>query len=585
MSNTIYRPLMRWVYRTLYPLLFPLLHPRQFGGRQGTSEAHATQTFLHDIDHLDNVEAILAFDVYHAFDSPPKALISLALQRFGTPLRLLRLISLALEYGATYIRGCPESVFRTTHRVKQGCPLSCFLFFIVFEIPLRYLHVRGLPFSAYVDDISSPALRGRSQHGSTTVQEALALIGCQLDIIKSEALPVARPPPAPPALPKCHHPSSPVQASTGSPWISQPCADLPSWADTQVYRFTAAKHLMHLGHLIPAYLNLNDAFCLVRNELKAQLDELHEHPIQTLDRVHLVNTMVVPRLLFRTECLPLSVPQLQGLSALTERFVLGVTGLPPLVAKKTLYTHRRHGPGLSHVPTPHPTRVLDSLHRNFRLQDFDTSARRPFTPYGMFLSAITTLGSPTGDSPTPLPIIWDPPKIYRQATSVVTVAVLRVYIVPSPHRPDAVPTDGSKLGDPPTSGAAAVLRDGSVAVCRVPGAPDSYKAELVGILLRSHFGDHGDRLRLDCLGAILSSSGHKRPVRQAHWVQLVRASLRSKEQDLDWVEGHTGQQFNEASDHYAKLGTTPPPPQRFALPPGISSGKVNTSCPPQSVVP
>ena len=124
MSNLIYRLLMRWVYRTLYALLSRLLHPRQFGGRQGTSPAHARQTFLHDIDPLDNVEAILAFDVYHAFDSPPKALISMALQRFGTPLRLLCLISLALEYGATYIRGCPESVFRTTHGVKKGCPLS-----------------------------------------------------------------------------------------------------------------------------------------------------------------------------------------------------------------------------------------------------------------------------------------------------------------------------------------------------------------------------------------------------------------------------------------------------------------------------
>ena len=119
---------------------------------------------------------------------------------------------------------------------------------------------------------------------------------------------------------------------------------------------------MHLGHLIPAYLKLNDAFCLVRNELKAQLDELHVHPIQTLDRVLLVNTMVIPRLLYRTEWLPLSVPQLQDLSVLTERFVLGVTGLPPLFAKKALYTHCRHGLGLSHVPTLHPIRVLDSLH-------------------------------------------------------------------------------------------------------------------------------------------------------------------------------------------------------------------------------
>ena len=67
------------------------------------------------------------------------------------------------------------------------------------------------------------------------------------------------------------------------------------------------------------------------------------------------------------------------------------------------------------------------------------------------------LVNPTGHSPTPLPIIWDAPKIYRQATSVVTVAGLQLYIVPSPHRPDAVYTDGSKLGDPPTSDAATVL--------------------------------------------------------------------------------------------------------------------------------
>ena len=39
MSNSIYRLLMRWVYRTLYPLPSPLLHHRQFGGRQGTSPA------------------------------------------------------------------------------------------------------------------------------------------------------------------------------------------------------------------------------------------------------------------------------------------------------------------------------------------------------------------------------------------------------------------------------------------------------------------------------------------------------------------------------------------------------------------
>ena len=69
-------------------------------------------------------EAIYAFDVHHAFDSPPKVLISTVLAKMRTVAKLLRLIQRGLEFGATYIGASPDEVFRTTHGVKQGCPLS-----------------------------------------------------------------------------------------------------------------------------------------------------------------------------------------------------------------------------------------------------------------------------------------------------------------------------------------------------------------------------------------------------------------------------------------------------------------------------
>ena len=72
MSNSICCLLMRRVSQTPYPLIAPQLPSRQFGGRQGSSSAHTTQTFLNNPDPLTNTEAILAFDVYHAFDSPPE---------------------------------------------------------------------------------------------------------------------------------------------------------------------------------------------------------------------------------------------------------------------------------------------------------------------------------------------------------------------------------------------------------------------------------------------------------------------------------------------------------------------------------
>ena len=53
----------------------------------------------------------------------------------------------------------------------------------------------------------------------------------------------------------------------------------------------------------------------------------------------LVNTMVLPRLLYGTECILRHASQLLSIASLFERFVFSVMGLPSLVAKKTLYTH------------------------------------------------------------------------------------------------------------------------------------------------------------------------------------------------------------------------------------------------------
>ena len=94
----------------------------------------------------------------------------------------------------------------------------------------------------------------------------------------------------------------------------------------------------------------------------------------------------------------------------------------------------------------------------------------------------------------------------KNAISVVSVAGLTVYLLSSDLCPDVVYTDGCKVGDLPAAGAAAVLRDGTIAVCHVPGVPKSYKAELVGVLLGSNFSDVGERLRLNCQGAVASST-------------------------------------------------------------------------------
>ena len=289
-------------------------------GKQGVSTAHAKHRFLDDLDAIGPMEAILGFDMYHAFDSPPKYLIFHILDRMGTPLKLLRLISLVLELGATFIRGAEHEILRTTDGVKKGCPMSCFLLVIIFNIPLRLLEHHGLCLSAFVDDISSFVPPMCRQRNSSLVQEALSLIGCKFYVIRSEVLPMVTHPPPVRSLPEYLHSDQAVQAST-SIWSTSE-ADAPHLADNCERTFCGVSYLKHLGHPLSTSLRLSPAVRIVAEELKAQLSELHTHPIQALDRALVANTLGLPRLLYRTACLSVSATELQQLTSLLECFVL-----------------------------------------------------------------------------------------------------------------------------------------------------------------------------------------------------------------------------------------------------------------------
>ena len=120
------------------------------------------------------------------------------------------------------------------------------------------------------------------------------------------------------------------------------------------------------------------------HELKAQLNELHSQTIQLLECVLLINTMVLPGVLYRTECLPLNEEQTRSLALIIECFIFGVVGLPSRVAKKALHPHRSHGLGLGYFPILYPTCVLDILQRNAPLLTFSTTRCLPMAPSSFF---------------------------------------------------------------------------------------------------------------------------------------------------------------------------------------------------------
>ena len=257
-----------------------------------------------------------------------------------------------------------------------------------------------------------------------------------MNALKGESPPLSFCPTSAPALPKYYHPPNPVQADGSMISAYTTAPEPPPWSEQVTCTFTRTSCLMHLGHPIPARLHLPIAVNVLQAEVHSQLDELHQQPIQVHDMVLLLNTMVLPRLLYRTECLPLSEAQTTCSAQIMEHFVFGVLGLPLVVATQTPYTHRFAGLGLGNFPTPHPTGVLDTLHRNAPIHSFCTTSCGTRSPCGLFLDAVSKFGPAPTSTMTQLDVTVKRATLTRQASSVSTIARLTVYIVPSPHRPE-----------------------------------------------------------------------------------------------------------------------------------------------------
>ena len=186
------------------------------------------------------------------------------------------------------------------------------------------------------------------------------------------------------------------------------------------------------------------------------------------------------------------MPQLQEPSTLVECFVLEV--IPPPGRKKNTYAHHNHGLGLSHLPTLLPTRVLDFLRRNLCLYDFDSS--HGVRSHPMFLPAIATLDTRSGDSLVPLPVIWDTPKISVKQSQLLQWQASGCTLSPR-HTALTLSTRTARMAAnwmTPCLGRllSCVMAWWLCAGCRVP--PILYKAELVCVLLGSQFTDHEERL-------------------------------------------------------------------------------------------
>ena len=305
------------------------------------------------------------------------------------------------------------------------------------------------------------------------------------------------------------------------------------------------------------------AYDVLLSEVKEQLGELNVHPIPTLDRVAIPSTIVIPRLLYRAERLPLTIEQLQRLIALIKSLVLAVKGLSPQVADKTTYSHRKIGLGVPYLLVVQPTGALDVIHKHPYMTSLRVGTSLPLARRMVYQTAVAHFKTATAPPQRPLDVYFQAKSLLPQSRGSQRILGLEVYEITNTKSFPAegmVYTDGSKIGQPPSRGASAVAPSGTVYVCRAPGISCNYKAELLRILLGSHLCPHNWVIRVDCQGAISAVLSERRPMKEAYWVLAVRDSLRARNQSVVWVEGHSGEERNETADYFTKIPTQLPAP-------------------------
>ena len=328
---------------------------------------------------------------------------------------------------------------------------------------------------------------------------------------------------------------------------------------------TGVQHATHLGHPVVASFRAQDAYLLVIRSIETAVVHFHNQPIPFPQRVLLVNLLLVPRVLYLSECLPPWQQGLQKLSTLMCDFVQGVKGLPKALVSKTLFS--KQGIGLAHVPTLLPIRVLDVVHRYVeqlhpaeRCCGFSTECHR---------RACASLGASCLGSSVSVQRAMSQYMALPAGVVQYTLQVegLQVYGLQTPVTwnplSKALYTDGSFFPEGGQAGCAVLLPDGQVFMGRPPGAQSIYKAELMALLIASSVALVGSTIFTDSFGVLRAVAGNSPRVTLSRWINRVRVLVREKHLCVCHVHSHIGVEGNEIVDRLAKRSRRLPvqPPQ------------------------
>lgn len=163
LCNVIYKVISKVIANRLKPLLLLLISPEQTGyveGRQIMDGIILTHEVIHSLKSTKKPDMLLKIDLSKAFDKLCWRYIQSILRAFGFDQMWIRWIMslISMPLYSILVNGIPSTPFVPSRGIRQGDPLSPFIFVLMTEGLSRLIQHAVL----------SGQLRGISLHGSPT---------------------------------------------------------------------------------------------------------------------------------------------------------------------------------------------------------------------------------------------------------------------------------------------------------------------------------------------------------------------------------------------------------------------------------